>query len=477
MLRPYQENGLELIRGELRAGKKRIILKLPTGGGKTVMFSHIAKTLSLKHQVTIIMQRRQLVFQTADKFKQYFGLETQIVMANAPLKQKESNIKICSIDTLSRRLELPDSPYYIIDECHDTTSPKYHNLLSRIQDRIWFGFTATPYRTGNKGLSLWETCVSPITARELIAQGDLVKPKIYAPKVIDTSGIKTRNGDFDQKSLAQKASESVIVGDIIQTWKKYAEGRPTILFAVNIEHSSIMAEAFRQAGIPAIHCDAGHNQQEREKAISDLQTGRIKILCNVNIFSTGVDIPEASCLSLCRPTQSLILYIQQVGRGLRPDKQKNDCIVLDHAGNVHRHGLPHDEYPPQLTDGKSGSGNSLSGIAVKTCEICFAVFEAAEIICPSCGHTNSKKEREIKTESGDLILLDEQTINLKRLEEIKKTLKHLIYLSRIYHWKQNAAWFKLHDQYGDIIFNFQKELGIPTWLKGMTSKIMNEKLK
>jgi superfamily II DNA or RNA helicase len=450
------------------------------------------------------MRRRELIFQTKKSIKKFTGIDASIIMGNEKGFDPECNIQVCSIDTISRRIGknkykfLLDFDYVIVDECHDSTSPKYLNFLNMFPDKYWIGFTATPFNTGNKYLEEWEDIICPIEPEELRDQGYLVPEKTYAPKKIDLTGISTTRGDYDNKTLAERASGSAIVGDIIQTWIDYGDNRPTILFAVNKEHSKIMAEAFRQAGISAIHQDESHNSQERQDAIKKLENGTYKILCNVNIFSTGVDIPRAGCGIFARPTKSEILYVQQVGRILRTfkicGKCRADCgaepvcfrcgsdqftdikesaILLDHANNCERFGLAFKKRNARIVKPDKKETKKAEEDLIKTCSKCYLNYEGHLSECPDCGHENEKVKRKINEIDGELELKSQESMKHKRILKIKNDLLKFSYSK----WKPVVKWIKLHEIYGDEIYDYKEELEMPRWARSQVTKIRKQQTK
>lgn len=207
---------------------------------------------------------------------------------------------------------LNNNYFLLAHNCHDTTAPSYRNLFSLFkQETIFIGVTATPFPVGNKVHDFWETCVKSIEIKDLIQMGYLVKPRMFVPVQQDLSGIKTTGGDYNNKQLGEKMSKLNIIGDVIDNYKKYGENKSAICFAVNKQHSKILCEKFNANDIPAVHCDESTKQVDRDKAINDLKSGKVKVLCNVDIYSTGCDIPEAEIGILARPTRSETLFIQQ----------------------------------------------------------------------------------------------------------------------------------------------------------------------
>ena len=503
ILRPYQVEAQKNAGDLLRSGLSKIITVLPTGAGKTILFINTCyKIMRSGKKVAVVMRRRELIFQTADKFEKFTGYKPSIIMGSEKGFDPSKNIQVMSIDTICRRIKkeeyafLLDFEYLVVDECHDTTSPKYKNFLQLFMDKIWLGYTATCFPTGNRYLQDigWQETLSPISSAELRDDGFLVQDIVYAPAKIDTSDIKTVKGDYDQKTLAQRASESKVVGDIVDTWKKYGEDRPTLMFAVNKEHSKILSEAFRQAGIPALHQDESHTSKERKDAINQLTKGEIKILSSIGIFSTGTDIPQAGCGIFARPTKSEILYVQQVGRVLRPYKKcarckadcgaeqecfrcgsnhftdiKSDAIILDHANNCERFGLAFDPRAARIrpVKEKKKKSDEVDIPKTKTCAGCFAVYPFNHLECPLCGHVNETKKRMIEHEEGELKRIQAAQLNISRY---KQTLDKYYRIELRANLKDSFKYFKLYEEHGDDIFEYSKELGLPGWLKGIVRK-------
>ncbi len=393
-------------------------------------------------------------------------------MGNEKGFDKTNPSQICSIDTIRARLNklefLKEYDLIIVDEAHDTTSPTYNKFFDFMGDKIYVGFTATPFKTGNKSLSFWDCFIKPIEPTELRDRGYLTDARVFAPEKMDLSGIKkVSTGDYNNKQLFAMASQTRVVGNIVETYKKYGRA-PAVLFGVNKAHSALMAHAFNSAGISATHIDEEHNSQERKKAVDDLKSGAISVLCNVNIFSTGIDIPSIRTIILARPTTSEILYVQQVGRGLRPYPGKEYCIILDHAGNsVDRHGLPYDPREAELSDAPVKKSESTKRIC-KTCSECFAILEISFSVCPYCD-AELKKERQINFESGELKEIHETPPSV-RFNKYKTELAKLNSIGMIKGWKPNAKYFILYERFGDDVMEFQKELGIPEWVPKLAKK-------
>ena len=456
-LRDYQEKGIGQVYSEFRSGHKKVIYWLATGGGKSFTFCAIVQEMVESGvPVVLVVKRRELISQASknlDKWKIKHG----VYMSNHKRFRPKESIQVCSIDTLDARNLYPHTdktPLIICDESHDVrpTGKKYVKLLDQYPNSPVIGFTATPFGDN----SLFDAIIKPIETHELMEKGNLTPVKIFTPEgQIDTSQVKVkRNGLFDERDLFKASSGSEIVGDFVRDWELYSQGRPTVLFAVNIEHSKIITKAFNDAGIRASHADANTSSSERDRVLSDLARGKIQVLCNVNIFSTGVDLPSISCIQVCRPTQSLIWYLQSIGRGLRPSPEtgKTNCIIIDNAGNTFRFGNPYKVHSASI--GKSPRRDPEDeDLTIRKCKVCHFIFEANQKTCPECGHINPPVDRKIKEKDGQLVEYnmtpEEQALMDKGLivADAHK-LKHVA--KRIDKIKNKKDWvlYKLKDKYG-----------------------------
>ena len=495
-LRDYQNKGIDLIRSRVMAGDKRIILWAMTGAGKGLIMSELNRLNVFRgRKVLNIMRRKELIHQTQRNFKKYHNLDCSIIMGTAKGLNFEQNIQIGSIDTLQRRYKkgkldvLLNCDTIIIDEMQDTTSNGYRDFLNWINEngtpnKLFIGMSATPFMIGNRSHDWWTSVVKPIEAHELRDKGFLVKDRIYAPKKIDLSKLRKMQGDYHIGDLFEAVSELSVIGDVVNSYKKYGENKPAVLFAVNIKHSIMMVEAFRRAGIPAAHYDKENSSEERQKGILDLKTGEIKVLCNVNIFSTGVDIPWAEVGILARPTMSEVLDLQQRGRLLRPYKICGKCgseyggdptcmkcgssdlkyekpyaVFIDHANNADRHGLTYAIRAAALEAKKKEKKKFAIGqeVHIKQCPECFMYSPRSAQNCDGCGYEYKTQERAFKEEDGELVLLDEKLYRAKMSEKVEARWS--------YHKKQmrykpvidmNYAYKKIFEDFGNEVFKFIK---------------------
>jgi DNA repair protein RadD len=422
-LRDYQEEMLQAIRSRIRQKYNKIVAESPTGSGKTTMLSHmIGRAAKRGKRPLFTVPAREILIQTSRSLEAQ-GISHGII-ASGFSPQPECLIQVATIQTLARRIHKIQQPdFVVIDECHHAPASQWRKLWDVWPDTVFIGLTATPWRLDGKGLGdQFETMIKGPTVRELIDRGHLSDYVVYAPPVgIDTSSIKTRAGDFAKDQLAEAVDKPTITGNAVAHYKKIANGKRAVVAAVSIEHSKHITAEFNAAGVYAVHLDGHEDQNRRDHIMNDFAAGRIQVLSQVGIINEGVDIPGIEAVISLRPTKSLSLWLQFIGRALRPAPGKDKAIILDHAGNTHLHGLPCDEREWSLEGHakKSGSKKNTLNIQVKQCPGCYACHAPADR-CPSCGHIYHKQERAVEQVDGELEAVDPKVIRLKRQKEVKQ---------------------------------------------------------
>lgn len=427
MLRPYQSETIEAVRQAMRDGFKKILIESPTGSGKTVMTAEILNGARLKGKTAWFnVHRIELIEQTRATFKK-LGIPHGIVSAGYPVTEAE--IQICSVPTLSRRL--PDTAPDLIawDECHHIGAGTWNTIFEAYPDTFHIGMTATPIRGNGARLGKWfERMIRGKSIPWLIDNGYLSDFRYFAPSMPNLDGVSERAGDYDSKQLEHIMAGKAIVGSVVDNWKKEADGLMTIGFAPTINSSKAYTQAFIDAGVPAAHLDGKTSKAERAAVIKSFARGETKVLFNVDLFGEGFDIGSISDTDICieagifaRPTQSLTLDKQQKGRTLRP--KPRPAIMLDHAGNWTRHGLPDDVInwdlvnDPQRIEG--------TAVPVTQCPTCYAVFRA-RVSCPKCGASRAVSQRKLHYFKGEL-----EEIKRKRREEEKQLVADMKRQQRI----------------------------------------------
>lgn len=447
-LRPYQQTAIDQLRACYSAGKRAPLFVLPTGGGKTVVFSHIAQqAVARGNSVCILVHRQELLMQSSRSLTS-MGVAHGLIAPGH--NQTNHKVQIASVQTLGRRLGKRAYPFdlLIVDEAHHAAAGTWGKIIAAIPDARLLGVTATPVRTDGQGLSTaFDDIVIGPSMSELISMGFLVKPVVYAPPTqLSLDGVRKRGGDYDQRQVAGRVDKPTITGSAVEHYRKLCAGKPAVAFCASVEHARHVAEQFRAAGFKAQSVDGQMLDTERKAAIDGLGNGDLHVVTSCDIISEGTDIPIVSAAILLRPTQSTGLYIQQVGRALRPAPGKDRAIILDHVGNVLRHGMPQEDRDWSL-DGieKRNKVSHDNGETVKQCSKCYAVFTPAPA-CPQCGHVEPIKVRQIEETSGTLSEITEaqaEAMKRERKREIgqARTLEALEEIARKRKYKSGWARF------------------------------------
>ncbi len=393
LLRPYQEEIIAETRRLMSAGHRSILVGSPTGSGKTLLTAFMLKAAKEKGVASLfIVHRRELVKQSAKAFDK-IGLSFGIV-SNGFADDYNERIQICSIQTLSRRVhKLRHQPTLIIwDECHHTVAKNWSKMRQNFQSAFHVGLTATPARLDGKGLSEhFKMMVHGPSVSSLIKQGYLADYRYFAPpNTLNRGSLHTRMGDYVQSEVLEQIDNQKVIGDAVKEYQQRASGKRAVVFCVNIEHSKHVCAQFNLAGIPAEHIDGESEIEYREAALARFESGKTSVLCNVDLFGEGFDLPTIECAILLRPTKSLSLYLQQVGRSLRPSPGKSHAIIIDHVNNCMDHGLPDDIREWSL----NGLTKRDSTPGVKICTSCFAASPTGSVICSVCGQAFPLKKRE-----------------------------------------------------------------------------------
>ncbi len=290
-------------------------------------------------------------------------------MANHYRYDLSKSVQVISVDTAHKRKLYPDADILIIDEAHLATSKSFIEFLKHYDDKFFLAVSATPF--SDKSLShLASVVIKPITVDELVAQDYLAPLRYWAPRTPDLKNVKETGGDFDLEELSKEMRKSLLVGDVVTEWENHAKGSPTLCFAVDVNHSKVLCDTFQNRGVNAVHIDAMTPLNLRKIYIDKLETGEISVIVNCGVFTVGVDIPHLKTIIMARPTKSYNLFIQMLGRGTRIYPGKEFCRILDHAGNVQRHGFLNEERDCDLEPVKEKEFRQSPII----CRECFFVF-------------------------------------------------------------------------------------------------------
>lgn len=440
-LRDYQAEIVDNVRAQFAAGTRRVLIQLPTGGGKTALTANMFGTATERgNRSFFICHRRELIAQASATFEAT-GIPHGIVAAGMT-GNRAAPVQVCGIQTLANRLERYGTPTFIaFDEAHHVAAGTWRAVYEKFPRAFIVGLTATPERLDGQGLDeFFDVMVEGPTTADLIARGYLSPFRLFAPAQPDLTGIATARGDFERGKLAAAMDKPAITGDAVSHYRKLASGKRAVVFCASIQHSQTVVKSFQAAGYMALHVDGTMSPADRDAAVRAFERGAIQILSNVDLFGEGFDLPAIEVAILLRPTKSLGLYLQQVGRALRTSPGKTEAIILDHAGNSARHGLPDDPRQWSLA-GREKRPASKSEVGVKTCPVCYRVVVSTRPAC-SCGHVFAAQPREIKHRDGELheVTARREVSPLKREQQAARTLEELIRIGTARGYKNPAAW-------------------------------------
>jgi superfamily II DNA or RNA helicase len=461
-LRPYQQTVVDQVRGSYKMGFKCPLVVASTGAGKTVMFSYITHGAALKGNPALIAAHRKEIIRQISMSLARFGVEHQIIAPSQTVRQilvaqfkafgrtyvkPSSTTMVGSVQTIVTRFEQIDQTLarskpgskllIVMDEGHHVVN---ETQWGQVMDRYHLGgtaigliVTASPERLDGRGLGAGhggyaDTMIEAPPMPWLIQQGFLSPYRVFtAPQQIDMTGVHTRMGDYVASEVQERVDRPSVTGDAIQHYRKHASGMRAVVFCVSVSHSKHVADEFNRAGIPAAHIDGAIDDGDRDRAISAFADGRVMILTQVNLVSEGFDLGSIAQKDVTidaiidlAPTQSLVNAMQRWGRALRPALGKT-AVILDHAGNVLRHGLPDDEREWSLEGRKRGKRKAAANdnepdVNITTCPKCYTIHRPAPA-CPTCGHVYPPKERRVDQQDGELVELGADQLEALRRQK------------------------------------------------------------
>lgn len=449
VLRDYQEKVKAHIYDHWRKGTKNVLLVMPTGGGKTKTFSSIAIDLAIKGlfgnklPTAILVHRKELVSQISITLAEE-GINHNIiaprpvilgiVAAQRTLLKKQfydyrADITVISVDTLNARILKHEAwaksiRLWITDEAaHLLKENKWGRAVKYFTNAIGLGVTATPERLDKRGLGshvdgVFDAMVEGPNTKWMIDNGHLCKYKIVIPESDYNLYLKesTGDGDYSKEAMIVASQQSHIVGDVVKNYLKFGAGKQAIIFASDIGAGERMEKEFIKAGVVAKLLTGLTEDSVRLKALIDYREKKIQALINVDLFDEGLDVPGIEYVGMARPTKSLSKFLQMVGRGLRPLKDKPYLILVDHVGNVKEHGLP-DSRRKWSLDRVTRRKNKINLIRWCGNFDCNAPFDRLLAECPYCGLKDGPKSAVNgggrvgpRTVDGDLVMVDPDTL-------------------------------------------------------------------
>jgi DNA repair protein RadD len=423
VLRPYQRQQLRELSVAMHAGHRRVLIELPTGGGKTHEIAGLGLCASQAGlRILVLATRTRLVRQIHERMDE-FGVPHGVIAAPLPeMRNYSSPVQVASVDTLHRRcvvdkhMPLPAASVIVFDEAHLAVADSRLGILERYPDALRVGFTATPARKSGRSLgSAFDHLIRGPSTLDLIAGGQLVRPRVFNVPVVTEKQLsevpRDAANDYASEALGDLLSRPKLTGDVRANWLRLAEGRRTIVFACSKAHAADLTQEFCRAGVAAELLTDQDDEDTREAVFSRLASGQTRVVCNVFLAAYGIDLPAVSCIVLARPTRSVAMYLQMTGRGLRTSEGKTDCLVIDHGRVVEQLGLPHQPRDWTLDPSRNINLEALARTSRKngdekprTCAECAYIWLVSEDgnACSQCGWAPSPKAKGILVEDADL---------------------------------------------------------------------------
>lgn len=458
-LRPYQQTLADEVRSAYKQGFKCPLVVASTGSGKTVLFSYITHGAAGRGNPVLIAAHRKEIIRQISLSLARFGAEHQVIAAPQAVRQIKvaqfrafgrsfvrdgATTMVGSVQTIVTRFAQiketisrarPGSkPLVVMDEGHHVVQDtQWGRVMEEFPGALGLIVTASPERLDGRGLGKGQggyadTMIEAPSMAWLIESGFLSPYRVFtAPRQIDLSGVHTRMGDYVAAEVQERIDKPSVTGDTIEHYRSHASGMRAVVFCVSVEHSKHVAAEFEAAGIPAAHIDGGLDDGARDQAIVDFADGKILVLCNVGLVSEGFDLASIAqkdvtidCLIDLAPTQSLVNAMQRWGRALRPAPGKV-AVILDHAGNVLRHGLPDDDRQWTLEGRKKSKKKAANDneppVPITTCTKCFTIHRPAPT-CPTCGFEYPPRDRKVEHHEGDLVEMSEEQLAAIRRQKL-----------------------------------------------------------
>lgn len=404
----YQQQMFDDIMSSLDNGDHSIICQMATRSGKSIIALLLIEyfSLQMKESVYFVGHTKILLDQMSSELQEN-GIKHGIIAPWSP--QLKYRVQVISKDTLFNRYKkMKESGWknpriIIIDECHISMSARYKEILDSYPDSILIGLTATPVRLDGKGLnSIYKTMIHGLSIGELQALKRLCPIDTFAVE-FDDSGLRTSRGDYNNSDVIERVDKPSILKDVVKHWELLAKNKKTLTFCASIKHAEDMAEEFNNAGYPSVAISSKDGKQMIDKKIAAYYAGEYINLCSVNLFIMGFTVKDCECVIQARPTQSLMIYLQTLGRGMMYILGKI-LINIDAVNNYTRHGLPDDDRTWSLA-GKPKKDKGV--ITKKRCPECLRPVSINARVCPSCGfqwtETATAVDRIPKEKAGTLV--------------------------------------------------------------------------
>lgn len=438
-LRPYQAELETEVHVAFELTADRVLVVLPTGGGKTVLFTKIAA--EEEGIVWVIAHRQELIRQASETLDR-FGIDHGTVKSGYPFEPKK-RVQVASMQTLVRRAaSMPTPRLIILDEAHHCLCATITKILAAAPRARVLGVTATPCRLNGAGLGeVFEHMIIGPTNKWLTEQKFLSPAMYYAPPPeADVSSLPIRGGDYAKEAAEKVMDTPTVTGDAVGHYKEICDGVPMLVFCVSVEHAKHVAAQYTEAGYRAAAVDGSLTDDERNDRIMGLANGKYQVITSCDLIGEGLDVPVVGAVQLLRPTASLGLHLQQIGRGLRPAEGKTVTYVLDHVGNVMKHRFASTVHPWSLTGTVKPKKEKAE--TVRTCGECFMVHETSKT-CPFCGYVYPVKSRllsKMEVVDGKLVKIEETSEERSAEMRAAKSMPELIAFAKARGYKKPHFW-------------------------------------
>jgi len=421
-LRQFQIEAQIKINQLLNAGRHPVYVA-PTGTGKTITAIHIIEDrLKLKQKIFVLTPQDEIFQQWLSQLSRH-GIDYGYINQDGVVG-KNKMIYVCmplSLNNILSKLPERFKPDIIItDECHHVTAATWDNIHAYYSSALRMGLTATLQRLDGQGFEhIYTDVVQTITMQQAIDCGYLAKPLLMVPEIYKLN-VRMQNGDFDTAEQAKQLGDAKIIGDVIQKYNTIFCGAPVIVACATFDHAKTMTEKFNSAGWHFEHIHSSLRMSDRKRIIRMVRQKKINGICTVGIGIEGMDIPGLYGLIFLRRTMSLTIYLQFVGRVLRPDRNKKYGIIVDSVGNSFIHGRPEINRKWTLGNKKNDDNDEMASPNMKLCPICSVMNAQTNKFCHICGYDffdeimqTQKKRKLPAVVDGELVLLDDDLIDIR----------------------------------------------------------------
>lgn len=440
MLRDYQQPLVAELRQAFKQ-HRRVIAACPTGFGKTVIGAHVIKGAAERGKVVYAVCHKSFLLQQFSNKLRLAGVRHGIV-SPGHYPDPRHNVYVCSLGTLRNRLDNMRAPdWVVLDECHHSSAATWAKMFEMFPQARFLGLTATPERPDGAGLDRYfDTIVKGPSMAEMIAWGKtrpgegLCDFQIIAKPMGDYSHIGRK--DFDLNGVGEAMAERKIIGDVVNEYRQHAAGRGVLIFAPTIAVSERVAAEYQGVGLNVIHLDGDSGHAAIKAGLADFASGRVVGISSVNLFLEGLDVSGVGAIQQLRPTESIVVYLQSLGRGLRSEPGKDHCVILDHVGNLERHGLP-DQHREWSLEGRTRRLALEKPIPLWECGVCFTSNRMQYSRCKSCDRPKPVKgRREIEVDASvnlealDMDLIREQAARGRQEQSAARGVEALVALGK-----------------------------------------------